>query len=89
MVRLDTADRDQRVAALRERVRHQVLEFARLVASIGQATVAVIALRPQARAPQMSRQTVQRMDRRGAEKQGLAGEGFEVHAPILDNVCDG
>ena len=89
VVRLDAADRDERVAALRERVRHQVLELARLVASVGQAAVAVVALRPQARAAQMRRQTVQRMHRRGAEKQGLAGEGVEVHAPILDNVRDG
>jgi hypothetical protein len=29
------------------------------------------------------------MQRRRAEKQGLTGEGIEVHAPILDNVRDG
>ena len=46
VVRLDAADRHERVAALRERLRRQVLELARLVASVGEAGVAVVALRP-------------------------------------------
>ena len=47
VVRLDAADRDERVASLREGVRGQVLELARLVAAVGEPGVAVLALRPQ------------------------------------------
>ena len=89
VVRLDAADRDERVAALRERVGHQVLELARLVAAVGEAAVAVVALRPHARAAQMRRQALERMHRRRAEQERLAREGVEVHARILDNVRHG
>ena len=46
VVRLDAADRDERVAALRERVGSEVLELAHLVAAVGEAGVAVLALGP-------------------------------------------
>ena len=46
VVRLHAADRDERVAALRERVGREVLELARLVAAVREAAVAVLALRP-------------------------------------------
>ena len=46
VVRLHAADRDERVAALCERVGGEVLELAHLVAAVGEARVAVLALRP-------------------------------------------
>ena len=55
VVGLDAADRDQRVAALRQRVRQQVLELADLVAAEGEAAVAVLALRPDGRAAEVRR----------------------------------
>ena len=69
VVRLDAPDRHERVAALRERVRDEVLELARLVAPVGEAAVAVVALSPQARAAEVGGQAVERMDRGGAEEE--------------------
>src|SRR5207244_12209788 len=46
VVRLHTADRDERVAALRERVGDEVLQLARLVAAVREARVAALALGP-------------------------------------------
>src|SRR5579885_536174 len=46
VVRLHAADRDERVAALRQRVRGEVLELAYLVAAERQTGVAILALRP-------------------------------------------
>ena len=46
VVGLDAADRDERVAALRERLGGEVLELAHLVAAVGEARVAVLALGP-------------------------------------------
>ena len=46
VVRLHAADRDERVASLRERVGREVLELAHLVAAVGEARVAVLPLRP-------------------------------------------
>ena len=51
VIRLDATDRDERVAALRERVRRQVLELADLVATVRKAGVAVLALGPDVHAP--------------------------------------
>src|SRR5205814_182381 len=42
VVRLDAADRDERVAALRERFGDEVLQLARLVAAVGKPGVAVL-----------------------------------------------
>src|SRR6185295_3823446 len=83
VVRLNAAYRDQRVAALRQRVSHEVLELARLVAAVREPAVAVIPLRPQPGAAQVGAQAVERMHRRGAEQERLAREGVEVHARIL------
>ncbi|MNT23872.1 hypothetical protein D3C72_1593130 [compost metagenome] len=44
VVRLDPADRDQRIGALRQHVWNDVFELARLVAAKGKAAVAVLAL---------------------------------------------
>ena len=46
VVRLHAADRDERVAALRQRLRDEVLQLPRLVAAVCEAGVAVLALRP-------------------------------------------
>jgi hypothetical protein len=46
VVRLNAADRHEGVAPLRERVRDEVLELARLVAAVREAGVAVLAFRP-------------------------------------------
>ena len=46
VVRLDATDRHERVASLGERIGHQVLELAHLVATEGDARVAVFALGP-------------------------------------------
>src|SRR5947207_9578178 len=46
VVRLHPADRDERVAPLRERICGEVLELADLVAAVRQARVAVLPLRP-------------------------------------------
>jgi len=68
VVRLDTADRDQRVAALRERVGGEVLQLARLVASVGETRVAVLPLRPDLdAAAEVLAQPLEAVDRRGPE----------------------
>ena len=51
VVGLPPADRRQRVGALREHVRHHVFQLACLVAAVGEAGVAVLAPRPDPRAP--------------------------------------
>ena len=53
VVGLHAADRDERVAALGERVGDEVLELARLVAAEREPAVAVVALGPDARAAQV------------------------------------
>jgi hypothetical protein len=83
VVRLHAADRHQRVAALGERVGHQVLELARLVAAVGEAAVAVVALRPQPGPSEVRGEPVEGMDRRGAEHERMAGERVEAHAHTL------
>ena len=71
VVGLDAADRDQRVAALGDRLGHEVLELAHLVAAERDAAVAVLALGPDLdAAAERRRQPRQRMDRRGTEQSG-------------------
>ncbi len=66
LVRLDPANRHERVATLRQRLGNQILKLARLVAAEGKAAVAVLALRVQMHlAAQVVAQTLQRLDRRG------------------------
>jgi len=50
VVGLDAADRDERVAALRERFSNQVFEFSGLVATERESTVAILTLGPDLRA---------------------------------------
>ena len=64
VVRLDAADRDERVAPLRDRICREVLELAHLVAAVGQPGVAVLPLRPDVdRATQVLAQPLEPMDR--------------------------
>jgi hypothetical protein len=86
VVGLDAADRDERVAALGERVGDEVLELARLVAAVGQPAVAVVALGPDRRAAEMARQPVEPVDGGGAEQQRVAGERVEGHRAPSDGV---
>ena len=79
VVRLDPADRHERVAALGASVGDQVLELARLVAAVGETAVAVVALGPQVRPAEVSRQALQPMHGRGAEQQRDAIKGVELH----------
>ena len=80
VVRLHAADRDERVAALRERVGGEVLELAHLVAAVREAGVAVLALHPDVdRAPELLGEPSQRMHRRRAERQGDAVEVRKAH----------
>ena len=79
VVGLDAADRHERVAALRERVREEVLELAHLVAAEGEAAVAVLPLGPHRGAAEVLRQAVEPLDRRRAEQERGAGEVGEGH----------
>jgi hypothetical protein len=80
LVRLDAADRHQRVAALRQRLGNQVLQLAGLVAAEGEGAVAVLALGIQLHlAAQVRAQALQRLDRRRAEGEGMAGVALQVH----------
>ena len=77
VVRLHAADRDERVAALRERVGDEVLELARLVAAEREPGVAVVALGPDRGAAQVLRQPLEPVDGRRAEGQRIAREVVE------------
>jgi glucose-6-phosphate 1-dehydrogenase len=77
VVRLHAADRDERVGALRDGVRDEVLELAGLVAAECEPGVAVVALRPERRTAELRRQPLQPVDRRGAEEQAVAGKVVE------------
>ena len=73
VVRLDTADRDQRVAALGQGVRREVLELPGLVAAVGKAGVAVLALGPQGDpTAEVLRQPLEPMDE-GPERSSTRG----------------
>ena len=64
VVRLHAADRDERVASLREGFCGEILELAHLVAAVGEARVAVLPLRPDVdRAAEVLAQTLQPIDR--------------------------
>ena len=80
VVRLDAADRDERVAALGERVRREVLELAHLVAAVGEAGVAVLALGPDLDpAAEVLAQPVEAVHRGGAERERHAREVGKGH----------
>ena len=84
VVRLDAADRDERVAALRERVGGEVLELARLVAAVREAGVAVVALGPDLDlAAEVLAQPVEAMHRRRPEDERDTRERVGGHyAPL-------
>ena len=77
VVRLHAADRDERVAALRQRVRDQVLQLARLVPAEGEARGDVVALGPERGAAEVLGQALERMDGRRPEQQLIALEAVE------------
>ena len=84
VVRLDVADRDQRVAALRQRVGREPLQLAHLVAAEGEARGDVVALCPDLDAEFLG-EPMQRVDRRGPETELAAREPagkIEGHAPL-------
>ena len=63
VIRLHAADRDERVAAVRQGVGDQVLEFANLVAAEGEAGVDVVALGPDRCAFEVLAQSIETMNR--------------------------
>ena len=80
VVGLHAADRDEGVAALRERVGGEVLELAHLVAAVGEAGVAVLALGPDLDlAAEVLGEALEPVDRGGAEGERDAGEVGEGH----------
>ncbi len=79
VVRLHAADRDERVAALRERVGGKVLELARLVAAECEPAGHVVALGPDRRTAELGGEPVEPVHRRRAEEQLDAGERLELH----------
>ena len=80
MVRLHTADRDERVAALGERLGREVLELPHLVATVGKSGVAVLPLRPELDlTAEVVAQPVEPVDRGGAEEQRDTREVGERH----------
>ena len=82
MVGLDGAGRDQRVAPLRERIRHQEFELARLVAALRQPG-AIVALDPEARSADDAAQAVEGLERRWRMRQADAGKTIEEHGEPL------
>src|SRR5262249_53473223 len=84
VVRLDAADRDERVAAGGERVGDEVLELAHLVAAVREPRVAVVALRPELDlAAEVRAQPLEPVDRRRAEEQRDALEVGEAHGAMV------
>ena len=80
VVRLHAADRDERVAPLREGVGGEVLELAHLVAAVRQARVAVLSLRPDVDgATEMLAQPLESMDWRRSEEERDAIEALDAH----------
>ena len=75
LVRLDAADGDQGVAALRDGFGDQVFQLARLVAAEGQPAVAVFALGVQVHlAAEVRAESCERLDRRDAEGERVTRE---------------
>jgi hypothetical protein len=78
VVRLHAADRDQRVGAGGDRVGHDVLELAQLVAAESEAGIAVLAFRIELdRAAEMRGQTVEPLDRGRPKGERVAGKFLE------------
>ena len=70
VVRLHAADGDERVATLRDGVGDQVFELPRLVATVRESAVAVLAFGPDLRAAERLREALEWMHRGGAESSG-------------------
>jgi hypothetical protein len=80
LVRLNAADRHQRVAGLRQCLGDQVFELAGLVATERKAAVAVLAFGKQVDlAAEMRAQALQGLDRRRAKGQCVTRKAAEVH----------
>ena len=79
VVGLVAADRHQGVRALGQRLGDEVLQLAGLVAAVGEAGVAVLALGPHLGAAEVGAEPGQRMDRAGPEGQLVAREVLEGH----------
>ena len=80
VVGLHATDRHERVAALREGLGHEVLELADLVAPVGEARVAVLALGPDLHlASEVLLEALEPMDRRRPERQRDPLEVGEAH----------
>ena len=78
MVRLDPADRNQRVGVRGNRVGDDIFELAQLVAAEGEARIAVFALGVKLDpVAEMGAETLQPLDRRRAEGERIAFEFFE------------
>src|SRR5437773_1720570 len=75
--RLHAADRDECVAALRERVGDEVLELPQLVAAEREAGVAVVTLGPERCAAELLGQPFEPVDRGGAEKERIPLESSD------------
>ena len=74
VVGLDAADRHERIGALRQHIRDDVLELSRFVTAEREAAVAVLALGPQGGASEMPGQAVERMNGARPERERVAGE---------------
>jgi hypothetical protein len=83
VVRLNAADRDERVAILGERLGREVLELAYLVASVSQSRVAVLPLGPDIYlAAKVLAEPGESVHRRRAEQKLGAVEVFQAHPSI-------
>ena len=81
VVRLHAADRDERVAASRDRFRGEVLELSHLVAAVREPGVAVLALRPELDlAAEVRLEPLEAVHGRRAEEQRHAVEVGDAHA---------
>ena len=72
---------------LRKSLRHEVLEFAGLVAPVGEAAVAVLAFRPDLWPPEVFGQSWQGVQWAGAEQQRVAREVLKSH--LIDHLRSG
>ena len=81
VVRLHAADRDERVAALRERVGGEVLQLAHLVPAVGEPGAARPPASPRSSTspPRCSLEPLEPVHRRGAELERHAVEAREAH----------
>ena len=89
VVGLDAADRDQRVGTLGQRVGDEVLQLAGLVAAVGEAAVAVLALGPDRGAAEVRAEPLQRMHRARAEQQRVAREVLSGMSRPYDRAARG